>query len=276
MRFVSAVESSREFSFESFGVNITIESANEALLDSATRIARSALLDRIRMLENPVASPVQRFSINVDNKGVYSFSQNDGQVSCGDSEFIFLKYFDSMLRLAVAENAVGFVFVHAGVVCWRKKAVIFPARSHKGKSTLVAELLRNGASYFSDEYAIFDPSGTIHPFPRELTIRGLDGEYSESSISATDFGQMADLASLELGAVIITEYRDGADWSPLLLSTGRGIMETIPHVIPLHSATRRSLEVLNIAFEGAIIAKSYRGEAKTAAPEILAFLDKSF
>ncbi len=271
-----AVESSREFSFESFGVNITIASANEALLHRATQIARSALLDRIRIIDKPGNGPLHRFTLNVDDEGLYYFSQNDGEATYSDSEFIFLKYFDSMLRITVAENAQGFVFVHAGVISWKNKAVIFPARSHKGKSTLVAELLRQGASYSSDEYAIFDPSGRVHPFPRDLTIRGLEGEHTESSVSAADLGLVADPAPSPLGAVIITEYRKGAAWAPTFLSTGRGIMETVPHVIPLHADTKRSFEVLNIAFEGAIIAKSYRGEAQNAASDILEFLDAHF
>jgi len=49
-----------------------------------------------------------------------------------------------------------YVFVHAGVVAWRGRAIVLPGYSRAGKSTLVAELLKLGATYYSDEYAVLD------------------------------------------------------------------------------------------------------------------------
>ena len=44
--------------------------------------------------------------------------------------------------------------VHAGAVLWYGRALLFPGTTHAGKSSLVAELLRKGAVYLSDEYAL--------------------------------------------------------------------------------------------------------------------------
>ena len=57
---------------------------------------------------------------------------------------------------------------------WKGQAVMVPAHSHTGKTTLVAELIQNGAEYYSDEYASLDRSGFVHPFPRDLSIRGFE------------------------------------------------------------------------------------------------------
>lgn len=46
----------------------------------------------------------------------------------------------------VAEAARGYAFVHAGVVAWDDRAVVIPGSSHSGKTTLVAALVRAGAS----------------------------------------------------------------------------------------------------------------------------------
>jgi hypothetical protein len=71
----------------------------------------------------------------------------------------------------IVENLTTLRAVHAGVVVWREQAMLFPGSTHAGKSTLVAELLRRGATYFSDEYAMVDPEGFVHPYPRPLLMR---------------------------------------------------------------------------------------------------------
>src|SRR5215213_192989 len=56
------------------------------------------------------------------------------------------------LKFHFAEAARRKVFVHAGVVGWQGRAVVIPGRCFTGKTTLVAELVRAGATYYSDEY----------------------------------------------------------------------------------------------------------------------------
>jgi hypothetical protein len=62
--------------------------------------------------------------------------------------------------------------IHAGVVSWQDTAVILPATSGMGKTTLVLKLVMEGCRFLSDEVAWFD-SGleTVEPFPRKLNIR---------------------------------------------------------------------------------------------------------
>jgi hypothetical protein len=66
-----------------------------------------------------------------------------------------LDAFENHLQLWVAEGAPRHAFVHAGVVGWRGRAMVIPRSSHSGKSTLAAALIRAGATYYSDEYAVF-------------------------------------------------------------------------------------------------------------------------
>src|SRR5438552_15631793 len=83
---------------------------------------------------------------------------------------------ESDLQMFVAEWARRRVFVHAGVVGWRGQAIVIPGPSLSGKTTLVVALVRAGATYYSDEYAVFDAQGRVHPYPRLLSIRGEHGE----------------------------------------------------------------------------------------------------
>src|SRR6187401_1422164 len=82
-----------------------------------------------------------------------------------------LETFAADVQLHVAERAARRVFVHAGVVGWGGRAIVLPGRSFSGKTTLVLELVRAGATYYSDDYAVFDARGRVHPFPRQLSIR---------------------------------------------------------------------------------------------------------
>jgi serine kinase of HPr protein (carbohydrate metabolism regulator) len=93
----------------------------------------------------------------------------------------------------IAVRARSALFVHAGVVAWRGRAVLIPGASNAGKSTLVAELVRRGATYYSDEYAAIDAAGRVHPYARRTGApRHLIGT--------------ADLPPIGAAVVIATQY----------------------------------------------------------------------
>ena len=72
-----------------------------------------------------------------------------------------LDAFESQVQLNVAEFAPRRVFVHAGVVGWNDRAILIPGISYSGKTTLVDQLIRAGATYYSDEYAVLDVRGRV-------------------------------------------------------------------------------------------------------------------
>ena len=76
------------------------------------------------------------------------------------------------MMIHVAEHAPEYVFLHAGVVAWEDRALLLPGQSHAGKSTLVAELVRAGATYYSDEFALLDSQGRVHRiYTRDIRMR---------------------------------------------------------------------------------------------------------
>ena len=74
-------------------------------------------------------------------------------------------------EFVVAEHAPDHLFVHAGVVGWEGRAIVIPGSSFAGKTTLVQAWLEAGAAYYSDEFAVIDRDGHVHPFARPLAIR---------------------------------------------------------------------------------------------------------
>src|SRR5205085_11744707 len=82
-----------------------------------------------------------------------------------------LEAFEADLHLYIATASPNLTFLHAGVVGWKGRAIVVPGSSFTGKTTLVREMLHLGATYYSDEFAVVDRSGLVHPFPRPLGIR---------------------------------------------------------------------------------------------------------
>jgi hypothetical protein len=95
------------------------------------------------------------------------------------------------------------VFVHAGVVGWKGKAIVIPGRSHSGQSTMVAELVRAGASYYSDEYAVFDYRGRVHPFPKDLELRDC-GAFRQTRFGVETFGGQTARKPIPVGLMMET------------------------------------------------------------------------
>ena len=258
-----------EFVFESYGVRVKIQAADSGLLDEAEQMARKAVVDRLTIIENITAE--HTFGVTSDPDGTLRLLQNGVEISSDLSRTRFFKFFNSMLRIVIAEHALDRVFIHAGVVGWKGRAIIIPADSFRGKTTLVSELVRIGAEYYSDEYAVLDESGLVHPFPRDLSVR--DANYNEADVPVENFGGTVGIEPIPVGTLLLTEYVPGAVFDPETMTIGHGIMKVIPHTIPRNFNTEFSLKVLNTALSDAIILRTSRGEANAFAEEFLAFID---
>lgn len=132
-----------------------------------------------------------------------------------------LEALESDLHLYVAERARRRFFVHAGVVGWRGRAIVMPGRSFSGKTTLVAEWVRAGATYYSDEYAVFNGQGRVHPYPKPLSLRENDASPAKK-YRIEEIGGRAGVKPLPVGLVIASVYKPGARWCPRRLSAGQG------------------------------------------------------
>src|SRR5205823_96494 len=133
-----------------------------------------------------------------------------------------LDAFESHLQMTVAEHARRRVFVHAGVVGWKDRAILIPGLSHSGKTTLVDQLIRAGASYYSDEYAVLDERGRVHPYPRALGMR-LPASGQSQKVRAEEVGAIVGSKPLRVGLVVSTNYKDGAHWRPRQVTIGQGV-----------------------------------------------------
>ncbi len=175
-----------------------------------------------------------------------------------------LKLLETDLQLYVAEAAPRRIFVHAGVVRWRGMAILIPGRSLSGKSTLVNELIKAGATYYSDEYAVCDARGRVHPYPKPLVLRKEGDALPKPMGAGAGAGTMPGrpvVKPLPVGLVVLTSYRSGARWRPRRLSHGRAVIELLNHTIPARMEPGRALATLRQVAAGALVLKGVRGEA---------------
>jgi hypothetical protein len=262
---------------ESFGVRVGLRATTErGLARLAERLppgwkrARGRVVERLYSLaegdEGPRRGP-SRFSLLYADASRLSRTRD----AEGAAEA-----FESDVQLFVAASARERLFVHAGVVGWRGRALLVPGRSFAGKTTLVAELLRAGAVYYSDEYAVLDGAGRVHPYARPLSMRA-EGSGRPRRVSVEELQGAGGAGpprvgerALPVGLVYVGEYRAGARWRPRRLSGGQGILALLAHTVAARREPARALAVLQKVTARAPVLKGARGEAVLAARALLA------
>jgi hypothetical protein len=163
--------------------------------------------------------------------------------------------------------------IHAGAVLWQGRVLLFPGSTHSGKSSLTAELLRRGAQCMSDEYALVDPDGRVHPYPRPLLLRDSDGLQTPtlpSELNAT-FAQ----APAPAAWIFTLQYDPGASWSidPVPQSVALiGLLRNTPHALADVPDMAPAFQRL---VAGAVCYQGHRPNAAEAAEQILDLIAKA-
>jgi len=257
---------------ESYGVRLRVYSGRPDILrEIEARLPfylPPALFRKI-----PHGRAVHTFSVRKNKAFEYVLFRGRKKITGGNDRENFLKYLDSQIRLTIAEYAESRVFLHAGVVEWKGKAIVLPARSFQGKTTLVKELTKLGAKYYSDDYAVLDEEGFVHPFAKTLSVRGSADKYRQVELTVESLGGKSGSEAIPVGMIMLTEFQTGARWRPQILSEGAGVLELLSHTIPIRYNPKFSLKVLNKTANRAIIIKTKRGEAKEFAVKLLSFFE---
>ncbi|HSF31671.1 MAG TPA: hypothetical protein VLK82_14505, partial [Candidatus Tectomicrobia bacterium] len=178
----------------------------------------------------------------------------------------------SSLHLHIAESARHRLFVHAGAVGWQGQTILIPGRSYTGKSTLVAAMVRAGATYYSDEYAVVDAAGRVHPYPKPLSLRGGEG-VKPGRYSIEMLGGATGVKPLPVGLVVVSEYRPEAVWRPRRLSAGRGVLALLANTVSARRQPAAALSTLQQVAAQATIIAGKRGEACEVVPLLIRYLE---
>lgn len=258
---------------ESFGVKIGFTSNTADGIEDIRKMISQTLAGCSREIE--ATETDHHFKL------VRNFSGKDSLYKDGEKFFTQVKRehsldpFGSKLRITVAEFAVEKVFIHSGAVCWKNKAIIFPAQTFSGKTALTAALVKRGAIYYSDEYAVLDRDGLLHPFPKTLSIRGEIDDKTQVEYTVESLGGKSGTKKVPVGMVLITEYKPNAVWKPEILTPANGIMKIIKNTLPIRNDPNFVLNVLTQMTNRAVIVKSRRGDVEKSADSIIDFFESN-
>jgi hypothetical protein len=175
---------------------------------------------------------------------------------------------DAELRMYIALHAPNHVFVHAGVVGVHDRAIVLPGRSFAGKTTLVAALVKAGAEYWSDEYAVLDADGLVHPYPKPLSVRINETRETDEQPVESLGGRAGD-RPLPVAVIAFTRYRPGAAWALSARTAGEGAVKLLEHSIAARSRPEQVLAAVRRAATSAMVLEGERGDAGQAATALL-------
>lgn len=262
-----AVDAAAELAATCYGVGVSVSVDDPELLPALRRrLPPGALVGK------SAGGVACNYSIRMQHSAApdgakYAFAYaGRASFALHEQRAVMLDAFESAVRFDVAVAASGWTFVHAGVVGYDGHAVLLPGPSRYGKSRLVHALVRAGATYYSDEFAVLDGRGRVHPYPKPVTLREDCG--AGRRISAADLGAVGD-EPLKAALVACARYRPGGVWRPRRCSTAAGVLTLLANSVRARIAPEATLVAAARATRGAVVVEGVRGDADAAALDIL-------
>jgi hypothetical protein len=254
--------STHSFGVRAFGCNIRVATTS---LEAYTVLERYILPSLPR---TDSAADQLDISVRVVQVGEqFQLSVDGVVVASADRAISLVPALIRVLDEAVIQRLTTLRAVHAGVVLWEGRALLLPGATRAGKSSLVAELLRRGATYFSDEYALIDTEGRVHPYPRPLLLR--NGCPDQFPVLAGEYNALVGDVPAPVGWILSLNYQPDAAWSVAMVEQSEGLLTLLrntPHVL---AESPDLVGTFQRAVAGATCYAGSRTEAVQAAGEIL-------
>lgn len=198
-----------------------------------------------------------------EENGIVTLHLDDGLGVAGPDGAEIHRACASRLELVLVDRLPDLVAVHAGVVADAEGVLLLPGRSMVGKSTLTRALLDHGADYWSDEFALLDADGLVHPYPRAMTLRTPTG----SERHVPDSAVPVDAAPRPARLVAMLQY-DDKGWDTRDLTPGEATMGLIDNCVSVRRDPARALTALTALAETAKAIGGTRGDAHEAAARL--------
>jgi hypothetical protein len=253
-----------EFGVDVFDSSIHVECADSEILEVLKRYVFPPVPHRNSAASSPdihlsIGRGARDFWVSLNHKPAAS------AVTLHDAALAAVKALDD----AVVHRMKMFRAVHAGAVLINETAVILPGSTHAGKSSLVAELLRQGASCFSDEYALIDNEGQVHSYPRPLLLR--NGLPRQSLVLPEELNAGFAVCSAPVGWIFALDYVVGEEaWNMHEMAQSEAVMlllRNTPHEMA------HSPEIVDFFLRVAANAVCYAGQRCDAAEAATRVID---
>jgi hypothetical protein len=275
-----AAISTREVAFESFGVRIGVGANDPRVWQRIAELippdASACDAETVEHHFSVISEDGRAFTVRYDVRdGVPARIMDSASYVATDVDSgLALGLLDTHLHATVAFRAVDRVFIHGGAVAYRGRGIIVPGPALSGKSTLVAALLRAGATYYSDQFVVLDEEGRVHPYAAPLRLSGAElGPADQNGDQAAAGG----LEPLPVATIVMTSYLPGAEWNPMQLSKGEAVLALMSHTVVAQEKPEESMHAIRRMLDGdPLVAQGDRDEADPVAGVLLAELERRF
>jgi hypothetical protein len=252
----------------SYGLRLDVEVEDEALQPAVELILPPGWEPSEEFPEDG------HFTLGGRADGAYAVLVDGAPIGTGLAADVAVHVLDAQLRIRVAALASDRIFVHAGVIAVGARALLLPGPSFCGKSTLVAALVSEGATYYSDEYAVLDETGSVHPYPRHLSLR-TDGQSYGDYASVETLGGRAGIGPARAALIAVTVYAPGERWNPQRHKPNFGALSLLANAVPANERPQASIQAITRAASDASVFEGKRGEAAETAALLIAALASS-
>jgi len=219
-----------------------------------------------------------------DSDKVWTVVRRDSRVwveTCGEvlgewqDELEAARATRSCIELWAAEKSKEYVTVHAAVLAYNDGAIVLPGRSGIGKSTLALALICAGATYYSDEFAVFNRRAEVIPYPRPVTVRRMkaDGQIGVRHFAPSRLGAVVGQQPLFVKVIAHIPFDSGLEaleaeeQAPAL-----GALCLIENSVAARSQPQAVLEVAVRAASEARTLQGKRGPSEQAAQFLLRYM----
>ena len=254
------------FGIHAFDSSIRVECADSEIRDALHRYLFPPLPHNESAPSSPdaclsVEREAEGFRVQINNKVAAP------SATLHDAALAAVKALDDV----VVHRMKMFRAVHAGAVLIGDTVLLFPGSTHAGKSSLVAELLRRGASHFSDEYAIIDSQGRVHSYPRPLLLR--NGGSLQSLVLPEELNTSFAVQPARVGWILALDYIPGSTWDVCEMSQGEAVMLLLRNTPHEMAQSPGMVEFFLRVAADASCFKGIRGDAVETATRIFNLLD---
>jgi hypothetical protein len=248
--------------FDAYGLLVSVQGPEIAMADIRSRLPPTYGPGRGEPTRNWTIDlgDDDRWRVTVDGDSLGARAEMDAAVGALLSD----------LELWVGANAQDRIFVHAGCVVHRGRAIILPGRSMAGKTTLTLALVEAGARYYSDEYAVLDAEGRAHPYRRRPAVRQ-SSPYAGHSLAPEATDDPAEPAPVGISALL--RYQPDTDWDVDEVTSAAGVLHLMSNTLAARTRTVEALSTFAQLSGAAVFHTGTRGESNQAAQRLLAVLD---
>jgi len=208
------------------------------------------------------------FRVSQNREGnVFSAQAGDRMIASHDTLPAIFELLQRLTDEVVTRGLRDMVAIHAGVVAWNGCAALLPGASHAGKTTLVMELLKRGAVYYSDEYALLDAEGRVHAYPRPLMIRDRGGFRQPTLASAWNAATADSPATVRL--ILSVEWASEEQWRVGRIPQSEALLVLLKNTPRAMADSPEILGCLRSAASSAICYAGVRGEGAEASEHVM-------